>query len=149
KIQHVIKDVLDYILEQKLESENVILQEMNDNEVLLTELHHFHQQLSNLEKEKASMLTSSFRDIKNKLMKNVHDKLPKLLQDCSALVKEDADFSKLHFVINEEMNKRIVKFMEKNVLPDFQNAFQKWILECEKEFQESQVLCTELHVNIN
>ncbi|MDP1001512.1 hypothetical protein, partial [Klebsiella pneumoniae] len=32
---------------------------------------------------------------------------------------------------------------------DFQNAFQKWILECEKEFQESQVLCTELHVNIN
>jgi hypothetical protein len=149
RIRNLIKNVLEYILEQKVELENVILQEINWNGELLTELHDFHQQISDMEKEKAKIMTSSFRDLKNKLREDVQIKLPKLLQDCSDLVKEDSDFSKLHIVLNEEMNRRIAQYMEKNVLPEFKQAFQEWIEDAEREFQESHIICNELSDSIN
>ena len=148
-IQNLIKEALSYILDQKIELENVVLQEINWNEELLIELHDFHQELSNMEKEKATVMTSSFRDLKNKLIEKVQIKLPTLLRDCSNLVKEDDDFSKLHIVLNEEMNQRIATYMEKNALPDFKQAIQKWIADSEREFQESQMICTAFSESIN
>jgi len=148
-IQNLIKDTIAYILDQKLEVENVILQEINSNEELLTELHDFHQQISDMEKEKSRIMTRSFRDLKNKLIEKVQVKLPTLLRECSDLVKEDADFSKLHIVLNEEMNRQIATYMEMNVLPEFKQAIQEWIANSEREFQESQMTWIELSERIN
>lgn len=149
EIRNVIQEALGYILEQKKKLENVILQDIDWNEGILTELRDFHVEIEEMEKEKSSTMTSSFRDVKNKLMKNIEEQIPKLLSDCSDLVKEDSDFSNLHVVLNEEMNRRIAQYMEKNMLSEFRLAFEEWLETCDREFQESQVRCNEFSENIN
>lgn len=149
KIRNLIKAAIEFMLEQKVELENVILEEINWNEEVLTELHDIQSQLGEMEKENASIMTASFRNLKNKLSKNVKIELPKLLRNCSELVKEDSDFSKIHMELNEEMNRRITDFMENDALPEFKKNFQEWLEECEREFQDSQNKCNELSESIN
>ncbi|MCM3742121.1 hypothetical protein M3210_17945 [Oceanobacillus luteolus] len=149
RIHDLIKDALDYLLNQKLEMEDVILQDINWNGEMLKELHDYQRQISDQEEAKAEKIKNSFREAKNKLMESIEVQLPKLLQDCSSLVKEDSDYSKLLTLINEEMNNRIARYMKQNALPEFKQAFDGWIENCEMEFQESQVLCTEFTERIN
>ncbi|WP_336251825.1 MULTISPECIES: tetratricopeptide repeat protein [unclassified Oceanobacillus] len=149
RIREVIKDALAYISDQQAELENVILREIDWSEEVLTELHDFHQEILDVEKDKANIMISSFRDLKNKLMEKAQVKLPELLKNCSDLVKEDSDFSKLHLVLNEEMNNRMAQYMEKEVLAEFKSVTEEWLDTCEREFQESQMLFDEVSENIN
>lgn len=149
QIRNLIKAALDYCLKQKMESENVILQDINWNKEMLTELHDFQEHISKMEKEKAKVMTDSFRDVKKRLIEKMQVKLPEIIRGCSELVKEDADFSKIHNVLNEEMNRRIEQFMESNVLPDFRLATQGWLEDSEREFQDSQMTCIQYSDQIN
>ncbi|MCG5105030.1 tetratricopeptide repeat protein [Oceanobacillus alkalisoli] len=149
RVRDVIKDALAYISDQQAELENVVLREIDWSEEVLTELHEFRQEILDVEKEKAKTMTSSFRDLEHKLMEKVQVKLPELLKNCSDLVKEDSDFSKLHLVLNEEMNNRMAHYMEMEVLADFKSATEEWLETSEREFQESQMLFNEVSENIN
>ncbi|WP_068672190.1 lipopolysaccharide assembly protein LapB [Oceanobacillus sp. Castelsardo] len=149
RIRNLIKAAIEFMLEQKVELENVILEEINWNEEVLTELHDIQSLLGKMEKEKATIMADSFRKLKNSVSNNVKKELPKILRNCSELVKEDSDFSKLHIVLNEEMNKRIADYMENDVLIKFKQNFEEWIEDCEREFQDSQNRCTELAKSMN
>lgn len=148
-IRDLIKAAINFMLKQRVELENVILEDIHWNEERLTELQSIHDQLGDMEKEKASIMTQSFNQLKNKLNEDVQNHIPSLLQKCSDLVKEDSDFSNLHLTINEEMNKRIAVYLEENVLQDFKYHFQKWLKDCEREFKGSQTRCHELSRDIN
>lgn len=149
EIRNLIKAAIECLLEQRVELENEVLTEINWNKELLTELHDIQQQLGDMEKEKASIMANLLGDLKNKLNENVKNNLPRLLRHCSELVKEDSDFSKLHTVLNEEMNKRITHYMEKNVVHEFNHSILEWIEECEEEFQGCQYTFNEFSERIN
>ncbi len=149
RIRNLIKAAIEFMLEQRVELENVILEEINWNEEVLTELYDIEHQLGEMEKEKASIMTESFHKLTNKLTKNIKVELPKILRNCSELVKEDSDFSKIHMELNEEMNRRITDYMEKNAIPEFKDSFQAWIEDCEREFQDSQNRCNAFNDSMN
>lgn len=138
-IRSFIAEALAFLVSQKTESEHVMVQEMSDNEELLIELRDYQLQLNDMEKVKSEDLTSAFADLKNKLKERVQTKLPEVLRGSAALVKEDADFSKLPATLNEEMNKRIAQFLRKDALPAFKGDFQAWLEDAEEEFQESEL----------
>lgn len=149
EVRNLIKAAIECLLEQRVELENEILAEINWNKELLTELHDIQQQLGDMEKEKASIMANSLGNLKNKLNENIKNNLPRLLRHSSELVKEDSDFSKLHTVLNEEMNKRITHYLEKNVLHEFNHSILEWIEECEEEFQDCQHTFNEFSERIN
>src|SRR5699024_9001560 len=117
EIRDVIKEALGYILKEKKKLEHVILQDIDWNEEILTELRDFHLWTNESEKEKANTMKNSFSYLKQKLMEKIEVQLPELLRDCSDLIKEDSDFAKLHLILNEEMNRRIARYMKKSILP--------------------------------
>ena len=149
EIRNLIKAAIECLLEQRVELENEISNEIEWNKELLEELHDIYQQLGDMEEEKANIMTNSFVSLKNNLSENVKNNLPKLLQQSSELVNEDSDFSKLHTVLNEEMNMRITHYMEKNVIHEFNLAIQEWIADCEREFQDCQNIFNEFSERIN
>ncbi|WP_042147361.1 lipopolysaccharide assembly protein LapB [Paucisalibacillus sp. EB02] len=149
KIRNLLKATLEFLLEQRVELENAILEEINWNGEMLTGLQDMHQQLEDMEKEKVSVMIDSFRNIKKVLTENVMSKLPKLLRNCSELVQEDSDFSKLHVELNEEMNKRITTYMRNYILYDFKYTIQEWIENCQREFQDCQSTWNEFSEHIN
>ncbi|WP_188455483.1 tetratricopeptide repeat protein [Virgibacillus oceani] len=149
RIRDLVKTSIEFLLEQRVALENDVQEEINRNEDLLTSLHDIHQQIGDMEKEMATVMTDSFRTLKESSTQHVMRELPKLLQDCSELVQEDSDFSKIHIELNEEMNKRIAAYMKNDVLNHQKHTVQKWIEDCKKEFQDSQITCNELSENIN
>lgn len=148
-IRDVIKEKLTYLLDQKVELENVILREIDWNEEILTELEEFHQDKSELELEKASILTRSFADLKDKLIERIQVKLPEILKGCTDFIEEDSDLANLHVALNEEMNKRIALYMRKEVLPEFTSSFQGWLETSRNELEEIQLQYNELKKKIN
>ncbi|ASK62351.1 hypothetical protein CFK37_09375 [Virgibacillus phasianinus] len=149
RIRDLVKASIDFLLEQRVALENAEQEEIIRNEGLLTGLRDVHQQIDDLEKEMAIDITDSFRILKESYMQHVISELPKLLQDCSELVQEDSDFSKLHVDLNEEMNRRIADYMKNFVLNDQKYTVRKWIGDCKKRFQDSQITCNELSGNMN
>jgi tetratricopeptide (TPR) repeat protein len=149
RIRDITKDTLIYLSDQKAALEKVVIQEIDWKEELLTELNHFYEHLREMETEKAEKMVRTFHDFKQRILEKVQIKLPEMLRNSTDLVKEDSDPSKLHIVLNEEMNKRIRTYMEKEALPEFRAAFQRWLSECEAEFQESQDLLDDLSGKIN
>ncbi|WP_047986513.1 tetratricopeptide repeat protein [Ornithinibacillus californiensis] len=148
-IRNLIKATVEFLIEQRVVMKNNIMEEINWNEDLLLELEDIQERLGNLEKEKASNMANSFNDIKEKLNENVMSKLPKILKYCSELVQEDSDFSKLHIILNEEMNKRIAHYMGNAVLHDYKHAVKNWLEDCKQELQDAQITSDEFSETIN
>lgn len=149
RIRELIKVSITFLLEKRVELENAIQDNIHWNEDLLTSLHDIHHQVGDMKVEMVDNITDSFRAIKNAVIKNVMNELPKRLRNCSEFVQEDSDFSKLHVELNEEINRRIASYMKNYVKNDLKHTVQGWIEECKKEFQESQLICNELSENIN
>ncbi|WP_405099864.1 tetratricopeptide repeat protein [Oceanobacillus sp. FSL H7-0719] len=149
EIRNFIKAMIECLLEQRVESENEIMKEIDWNKELLTELYEMQQQSGDMEIEKVSIMANALDSLKSNLYEKVKNNLPRLLRHCSELVKEDSDFTKLHTVLNEEMNKRITHYMEKNVLYEFNHTILEWIEACEREFQDCQNLFNEYSERIN
>lgn len=149
KVRNLLKVMIEFLLEQRVVLENAILEEINWNGEMVTRLQEIQQQLGDMEKEKASIMIESFHNIKKTLTENVMSKLPKLLRNCSELVQEDSDFSKIHLELNEEMNKRISTYMRNYIMYDFKYTIQDWIEECQREFQDCQNMWNELSEDIN
>jgi tetratricopeptide (TPR) repeat protein len=149
KIRNLIKASIEFLLEQRVQMEEGVQETINWNEELLAKVSDIHNQIDEMEKEKASNLINSFHQLKNTLSQKMMSKLPKILQNCSELVQEDSDFSKLHVDLNEEMNKRITAYLQNFVKYDWKHTVQEWMEECERELQESQMTCNELSGGIN
>ncbi|HAM80500.1 tetratricopeptide repeat protein [Ornithinibacillus bavariensis] len=149
KIRSIIKATIAFLVEKRIEVENAVIDNINWDEELLVKLQDIQLQLDDMEKDEARVIKDSFRKIKNDLSQHMMLTLPELLRNCSELVHEDSDFGKLHVDLNDEMNRRIADYMENTALHDFKHAFQRWIEDCEREFNDCQIKLNEISEGFN
>lgn len=149
KIRSVIKAAIEFLIEKRVEVENTIIDKINWDEKLLVSLQEIQNQLSEMETEQAQVIKDSFQSIKNDSIQQMMSQIPELLRNCSELIREDSDFSKLHVELNNEMNKRIVDYMNNTALREFKKAIQEWIQDCEDEFKDCQIKLNEMSENFN
>ncbi|WP_216829640.1 dynamin family protein [Alkalihalobacterium elongatum] len=149
KILFFIRETLTYLLRRRVEIENEMTEAILWKEDIVSKLNAAVHQLSDLEKEKMRMIQSSYRTIKEDIKFDLKMTIPKLLRDCSALIKEDSDFKKIHIELNHEMNDRIHNYIEHTILPRFSKAIQGWIEMSTEEFYQSQDYLEEMSEGFN
>lgn len=149
KILHNIKQLITSLLDQRVEMENTIIDRMGWTEDVATKLKGAQNQLSDMAEQKARLIKESYSHLKNDLRQSLVDKIPELLRNCSDLVKENSDFSKVHIELNDVMNQRVTSFIEDTALPRFRKEIFEWIQGCESEFLEIQSYLDEMSEGFN
>ncbi|MCT8137675.1 GTP-binding protein [Anaerobacillus sp. CMMVII] len=138
KVLFYIREALTYLIKRRVEIENEMTEVIQWKEDIVSKLNAAVHQLSDLEKEKVKVIQSSYHTIKEDIRLDLKMAIPKLVRDCSALVKEDSDFRKIHIELNQEMNERIQNYIQHTILPRFTKAIQGWIELSSEEFFLSQ-----------
>lgn len=149
KILYMIKKSIEFLIGNRVELENSMIDQIQWNEELFAKLKGIHHQLSDIEVEKAQAIKESFSDIKNEFRQNLMLNIPELLRNCSEIVTEKSDFGKIHVELNEEMNKRIANYMEEVAMRHFDDTIQNWIKDCEGELKGSQAFLDEMSGSLN
>ncbi|QCJ41407.1 GTP-binding protein [Bacillus sp. S3] len=149
KLLYFIRTTIAGLLQKRLDVENQLVESVRWNEEMLMKLNGAVNQLKDTEIQKAKAITKSYRGIKEKIEKDLSDHLPKMLQECSSLIKDDSNFSKIHLELNEEMNRRIQDYLEQTVMPKFYRSLQDWIEACKAEFDQGQEFLNEMAEGFN
>ncbi|MFC4387914.1 tetratricopeptide repeat protein [Gracilibacillus marinus] len=149
KMYEVIKTSIAFLLEQRVALEKGMEEDIHWNEDMLAMLEHTHEQIGAMEQKTVAYMTDSFHEMKDSLTKQVYTELPKQLQQSASIIQEDSDFSTIQQDLNEEMNRRIVRFMNQFVNNDVKHKVHEWLDGCKREFREHQVACDELSHALN
>lgn len=149
KLLYYIRTTISSLLQKRIDVENQLVESIRWNEDMLMKLNGAVNQLRDTEVQKAKAIVRSYRAIKETIQKDISVTVPKMLQDCSTLIKEDSNFSKIHLELNDEMNRRIQEYLEQTVMPNFYLSFQKWIESCHEEFNQSQEYLNEMGEGFN
>jgi GTP-binding protein EngB required for normal cell division len=149
KLLYFIRTTISSLLQKRIEVENQLVESIRWNEEMLIKLNGAVNQLRDTEVQKTKAIVSSYRAIKETIQQDISATVPKMLQECSSLIKEDSNFSKIHLVLNEEMNRRIQEYLEQTVMPNFYLSFQEWIETCREEFNQSQEYLNEMGEGFN
>ncbi|WP_209123743.1 50S ribosome-binding GTPase [Alkalihalobacillus sp. BA299] len=149
KLLFYIREALTYLLKRRVEVENEIVEEIIWKEDIVSKLNGANLQLSDLEKEKIKVIQNTYHTIKEDIKHDLKTTIPKLLRDCSALIKENSDFRKIHIELNHEMNERVQNYIQHTILPRFSKAIQGWIDMANEEFYQSQDYLEEMSESFN
>ncbi len=122
---------------------------MNWNEDMLVKLNGSINNLTAFEREKIHIITQSYRTMKTEITNDLTEHIPKLLQSCSDLISEESDFGNIEMELNTAMNKRVHKYLEQTVLPNFARSMQNWIETSNNELLQSQSHLEELSEGLN
>ncbi|MBD7938252.1 MULTISPECIES: GTP-binding protein [Cytobacillus] len=149
KMLHYIQKSIKFLLDKRIEKENALIDDMNWHEEMLTKLNGAIHQLEDMEEEKVKNISHSYRDIKKTMEDKLAAAIPDILRECSQLIREDSDFSKLHIQLNDEMNERVQQYISEKVLPEYRESIQAWIMESEQEFLTGQAFLVEMGDSFN
>ena len=146
---YYIRQTLTSLLGKRVKMENEQEASIAWNEEMVVKVNGAINQLMDMEKEKTKTISKSYRLIKEEVKNDLKVSIPKLLRECSELVKEDSDFSQIHLILNDEMNVRIQDYMNRRVLPRFYNSLQHWIMESKQDFSQCQYDLNEMAEGFN
>lgn len=149
KVLMLIREVLTYVLEKRTSNERKWEHSISWNEQMAGKLNGALNQLTDLEKEKITMITRSYQLYKEEMKNELFDTIPKLLHDCSQSVSEISDFSRIHVQLNQEMNEKIEDYVKHMAMPSYYRSLQKWIAESEAEFTHVQQFMDEMNTGFN
>lgn len=149
KLLFYIRSTLSSFLQKRMEVENQLVEAISWNEEMHMKLNGAVNQLHDTIAHKQKTVAESYRTIKESIAQEIAGTVPKMLRECSALIKEDSNFSKLHLDLNDEMNQRLQEYLEQQVMPKYYQALQEWIENCKEEFVQSQEFLDELAVGFN
>ncbi len=138
KILYLIKDMIMYLIRKREEKERRLAGSIEWNEEMLSKLNAAIHQVSDLEQEKAGIIARSYAVVKEAIQDEITEQIPKLLQGCSDILREDSDFRNIHVQLNEEMNKRIQNYLQNKILPECLVSIQEWIASSRDELLQGQ-----------
>jgi tetratricopeptide (TPR) repeat protein len=151
-----VAELLDYIrttitnlLQKRIDVENQLKESVKWNEDMVVKLNGAVNQLQDLELQKTKDITRSYRSIKEAIQKDMLEVLPTLLRDCSKLISEDSNFSKIHVELNAEMNRRIQDYLENKVMPNYYSSLQDWIYQSKEVIGQGQTFLDEMSEGFN
>ncbi len=149
KLLFFIRTTIAGLMQKRLDVENQLVESVRWNEEMLQKLTGAVNQLKDTETQKTKEVIQSYRAIKETIEKDISETVPKMLQECSTFIKEDSNFSKIHLELNDEMNKRLEKYLDQTVLPKYYRLLQDWIEGCKEEFVQSQEFLNEIGESFN
>jgi GTPase SAR1 family protein len=149
KLLTFIRSTINALSQKRIDVENQMIEAVQWNEDLVMKLNGALHQLADLEAQKTKAITKSYRLIRESLQKEIAEAIPKLLKECSELVKEDSNFSKIHLELNDEMNKRLQDYLENTILPKYFQSLEGWIAGSNDEFEQGQLFLNEMAEGFN
>jgi predicted GTPase len=149
KLLYFIRTTITSLLQKRIDVENKLIESVGWNEEMLMKLNGGIHQLQDTVTQKAKAAGKSYRSMKDTIQKEITEAVPKMLKDCSALIREDSNFSRIHLELNDEMNKRIQDYLENTILPKYFMSLQNWINLSKEEFLESQAFLDEMAAGFN
>jgi small GTP-binding protein len=149
KLLFFIRSTITSLLQKRIDVENQLLESVRWNEELLMKLNGAVNQLKDTESQKTKAIMKSYRSIKETIQNEIRVTVPKMLQECSELITEDSNFSKIHIELDNEMNSRIQDYLEREVMPKYFTSLQGWILSSKEEFEQSQAFLDEMAEGFN
>ena len=149
KLLFFIRTTIASLLQKRIDVENQLIESVRWNEEMLMKLNGAVNQLKDTEVHKTNAITKSYGAIKETIKEDISESIPKMLKECSSLIKEDSNFSKIHLELNDEMNRRIQDYLEQTVMPKFYRSLKDWIEYCKGEFEQSQEFFNEMGEGFN
>lgn len=149
KLLYFIRTTITSLLQKRIEVENQLIESVRWNEEILMKLNGAINQLNDTETQKIKIITRPYCTIKEAIQNEISVAVPKMLQECSSLITEVSNFSKIHIKLNDEMNRRIEDYLEHTVLPKYFRSLQDWIEQSKEEFKQSQVFLDEMGEGFN
>ncbi|MBM7618755.1 GTPase SAR1 family protein [Bacillus tianshenii] len=149
KLLQLIRSTLTELLNSRIAMEDNLVSTVAFNEDILGRLKGFIHHLQDAEQEKIRTVSENYRAVTQEMKREVKLTIPKLLRECSSLVKEDSNFSTLHHELNEQMNIKIQHYMQEDLLPRFRGELQLWLDSSNRELLESQEYLREMSQTFN
>ncbi|NRD77980.1 dynamin family protein [Bacillus sp. BRMEA1] len=149
KLLYFIRITIAGMLQKRTDVENQLVEAIRWNEEILMKLTGAVHQLDDTVAQKAKSVSKAYYDMKEDIEQEIATMVPRMLQECSELVKEDSNFSKIHLDLNVEMNKRLQEYLDQQVMPKYYRSLQEWIEICREEFVQSQEYLQELAEGFN
>jgi tetratricopeptide (TPR) repeat protein len=149
KLLSIIRSTITTLLQKRINIENQLVESVRWNEEMAIKLNGALNQLQDLEVEKSKELTKDYRSIKEVIQTDISETIPKMLKDCSKLISENSNFSKIHIELNDEMNSRMQDYLEKKVLPNYFRSLQNWINHSKEQLEQGQMVLDEMGEGFN
>ncbi|RBW70158.1 dynamin family protein [Bacillus taeanensis] len=149
KLLSFTEETITYLLEKRIEMENSLTESIHWNEDMVLKLTAALHQLNDLQTEKAENIQHSYHVIMKEIQEEITKAIPALIRSCSDMIKEDSDFRKIHFQLNEEINKRIQDYLQNTILPKLYSSIQDWISDAQEELVQSKIYLDEMSEGFN
>jgi hypothetical protein len=137
------------LLQKRIDVENQLVESVRWNEEIVQKLQGALNQLSDLEAQKTTVMKRTYGSIKDSIQKEMAEAIPKILRECSKLINENSNFSKIHLELNDEMNRRLQDYLENTILPKYYRSLQEWIVNATGEFEQGQAFLDEMGEGFN
>ncbi|PLS02176.1 dynamin family protein [Neobacillus cucumis] len=149
KLLYFIRTTIASLLQKRIDVEDQLVESIRWNEEMYTKLNGAVNQLKDTEVQKTRAITKSYRAIREAIQKEIAQEVPAMLKECSALIKEESNFSTIHMELNDEMNGKLQNYLEQTVMPKFYRSLQEWIASSKEEFDQAQEFLTEMGEGFN
>ncbi|GER66787.1 GTP-binding protein [Weizmannia acidilactici] len=149
KLVRCIRESITYLLKQRLQNENELVESIHRHEDMLAKLNGAANQLEDVIHEQIQLIRSSYHSMTKSIKEELQAKIPDILRKSSDYIKLNSDFRKIHLELNEEMNNRIRSFLQTAIFPKYYELVTKWIADSESELQQSQAYLGEMAEGFN
>ncbi len=144
KLLSYIRETLASLLKMRVKTENELSATISSKETMVSKLQAAVHQMSDLEKEKTSIIQTAYQTLKNEMRDDLKSAIPNLLKECSVLIHEESDFKTIHIELNKQMNERIYHYVQHTVLPRYAKEMEIWLNKCSEEFALNQEYLKEM-----
>ncbi|THE11335.1 hypothetical protein E1I69_15340 [Bacillus timonensis] len=127
KILFLLRKTISNLLKKRVDSENKLIELIAHNEEFITRLTGFNNSLNDKEMSQSKEIVDSFTDVISEVKRNITEKVPKILADCSKYITEESNLNQLHIELNEKMNEEIRGLFDQEIVPDLTENLQQWI----------------------
>lgn len=149
KILYFVREMIANLFRQRVEKEEELKQAIKWNEEMLLKLNGAINQMDDRISQKIMVLTRSYQEIKDEIRMELTENLPRILRECSEILKEDSHFGKIHLALNQEMNRRIESYLQDTVMPLMFHKMQQWIEHSAEELKVEQQSLDEMCESFN
>lgn len=149
KYLSLIQRITQNLLEQRVHMENYLAGEVLQKEDVLARLNGALYQLEDMEQEKAKLIVSNFKRLKEEIRNDIQTLLPEVLKQSGEIIHENRDFNSINKDLNDEMNERISEFVHSKIFPKLQRKIDEWMAISETELHQCRKFLDEISNGFN
>jgi hypothetical protein len=144
-----IRSVITHLMDQRVTKENTYKEAVTFNDQVRNKLKGLVNHLEDSKVEKSLDLLESYRTLKEEMKKKVWEEVPALLQTVADDLDEEGDFRQVHEELDMVMNRKIERYIDKDLIPAFESRLRTWIHSSRNELTGTQKYLTEMSQTFN